>query len=168
MLSKKKQPRLTIEPDQSDKIIELLSLVGLALLIGFSIYYYPHLPDVVPTHFDLMGRPDSYGSRAVALMFPGIAIVNYVILTIAAKYPHSFNYLVPITEENAGRQYRNAMTMMRVMKLLLILLMFLSMKSMGDAAIQGSDGNTGAVFIVMLGLIFVCIGYFLVRSYRLK
>ena len=48
--------------------------VGHLLLIGFN---YTQLPDQVPIHFDITGKPDSYGSKNTIWIIVGLAIIMY-------------------------------------------------------------------------------------------
>ena len=38
-----------------------LVIIGVVALIGY--YAYPHLPDLIPTHFDIAGNPDHYSEK---------------------------------------------------------------------------------------------------------
>jgi hypothetical protein len=38
-----------------------LIIIGAVALIGY--YAYPHLPDLIPTHFDVAGNPDHYSEK---------------------------------------------------------------------------------------------------------
>ncbi len=61
-----------------------LEIIPLALL-AFTVYWvvtsYPTLPDQVPTHFDLQGLPDRWGSKNEVLIFPILGAVLYVFFT---------------------------------------------------------------------------------------
>ena len=55
-----------------------------------------------------------------ALALPLLAVVLYGFLTVLSRFPHSFNYPVPITPENAGTQYRLAIRLLLVLKTALV------------------------------------------------
>ena len=57
------RPKLHIKLDTYDKIIEAIGWIGLLILIILPIYYYPELPEIIPRHFDLNGKPDGYGNK---------------------------------------------------------------------------------------------------------
>ena len=46
-------------------------------LVGFAIWFWPSLPDQVPTHFGMDGLPDAWGGKGFGswFMIPGIALV---------------------------------------------------------------------------------------------
>ncbi|HTS44925.1 MAG TPA: DUF1648 domain-containing protein [Puia sp.] len=117
-----KRPRLRPEPNQTDEIIELSGWIFVVILWGLSLYSYSTLPDRIPTHFDVVGMPDKWGSRNAFFVLPVVGTVVFIGLTILNRYPYLFNYPVTITNENALAQYTNATKMMRWLKLSLGLL----------------------------------------------
>ena len=75
--------------------------MGIALLViswSMATYYYNILPDVVPTHYDLYGRPNGWGSKAGLLLAPTILTGVYVALLTIIKYRYTmierYPYLV--------------------------------------------------------------------------
>lgn len=85
----------------------LTVMTALTVAIG-----YAWLPDSIPTHFNLAGQPDAWGSKGSVWM---LVVVNIVIvggLTLLSRYPKVFNYPAPVTEENAQTLYRAGEQMM--------------------------------------------------------
>jgi len=111
------RPRLHIEPTPTDRVVETAALVGLGFLVVVTAVYWPTVPDKIPTHFGITGKVDAWGPKAALLLLPGIGAATYVVLSIISRFPHTFNYPVPITEQNAERQYRIALAVMRWLKL---------------------------------------------------
>lgn len=62
-------------------------LIVLALMGGtlaMSIYYYPLVPDVMPIHFDLRGRPNGFASKNTALFLGSVCqVIMAIILGLA-------------------------------------------------------------------------------------
>ena len=58
------------------------------------------LPDRIPTHFDLAGNANGWGSPQVLWLFPGFGTVLYAGMTIVARFPEAFNYPVRVTPRN--------------------------------------------------------------------
>jgi uncharacterized membrane protein len=61
-----------------------LELIGIFLL--FLVAYltwtaYPALPDTIPTHFDIQGLPDGWGSKNEILIFPLISLFIFLLLS---------------------------------------------------------------------------------------
>ncbi|MFS8120038.1 MAG: DUF1648 domain-containing protein, partial [Microcoleus sp.] len=48
---------------------------------------------------------DAWGDKVTIWIMPAIAAIIFGILTAVSRYPHTLKYPVPITSENARRQY---------------------------------------------------------------
>jgi immunity protein, SdpI family len=69
-------------------------ILPIAIAVAASIYVYPHLPDRVPTHYDIRGVPDGYGPKWIpTVIFPAMLLVLWVILRGLPKIdPRRANY----------------------------------------------------------------------------
>lgn len=83
------RPRLNIPLSRTEVLQDTLSMAGLFLGITAAIL-----------------RPPGT-SPGIYVLLPG-ALLVFVLITFVRRYPHRFNYLIPITEENADYQYRHA------------------------------------------------------------
>ena len=117
---KKDRPKIKIELTKSDKILEIIALLLLICLWIYVIYNYNSLPDIINTHFNAQGKPDGSGEKQYIFGLPGVATFLYLLVTIASRYPHTFNYLDEITEENALEQYTKMTKLTRILKIILI------------------------------------------------
>ena len=63
-------------------------------------------------HFDFSGTPDSWDSKQSLLYPAGVGVILYLVMIVLSRFPHLNNYLVAITESNAEKQYRMAVTLM--------------------------------------------------------
>lgn len=50
----------------------LLILLILLVPFGYAYYLLPDLPDQIPTHFGIGGKPDAWGSKGTIFLAPGI------------------------------------------------------------------------------------------------
>lgn len=68
------------------------SLVLAMFVVGF--WLYPKLPDVVPTHWNFEGQPDSYSSKQFAVwFFPSLTLLMTFLFPVLAKMdPHKEKY----------------------------------------------------------------------------
>lgn len=85
------------------KTAEFLSLAALAALVFITInaFYGPHpLTGQIPTHFDLRGQVNGWGSPRSLLFFLLFSIAMYLLLTVVSRFPSMFNYPVKVTELN--------------------------------------------------------------------
>jgi uncharacterized membrane protein len=124
MEKKEKRPQLNIPLNQTDKILEALAFISLALLWIYTIINYIQLPDKIPTHFNVKGVVDGFGRKTTLWFLPVVATIMVVGLTFLSRIPHQFNYLVKITPDNAFQQYSNAVKMMRYLKLAIVGIFF--------------------------------------------
>ncbi len=83
----------------TNKIIGGILLVSLAV----TLFYYPRVPDIIPTHWGISGRVDATGPKYMLFVFWGLALFVNVIMLFAekiepkkgsyAKFPKVFNIL---------------------------------------------------------------------------
>ena len=79
------------------KVLEMVSLAVLAAMLMaavLALFGPTRLPDRIPTHFDLLGRPDRWGPSRILLVFPSIAAAVYLLMTWVSRYPAAFNFPV--------------------------------------------------------------------------
>lgn len=162
------RPKIKIERTTTDKVVEILGWIALLSIWVLTIASYSNLPKTIPIHYNGAGNADGFGSKINILMLPFIATILFVGMTIANKFPHVFNYPTKITEENAFRQYTNATRMMRYLKLILVALFGL----IAFKTIQSTSGNSSGLGIwflpLTMGLVFIPLTYFIIKSFRAK
>ncbi len=133
-------------------LCEVPALLGLVFLIVWPAIHWTNLPETVPTHFGFNGEPDGWGHKRSIWVLPGIALALYLLLTAAMKFPHRFNYLWPITPENAARQYALARRLISLVKIEIVwIFAFITWRMTEIAA--GDGARLGAAFlpIVLVG-----------------
>ena len=82
---------------------------------SYSSYYFNDLPGIIPIHFNLSASPDGYGSRNTIWILPGIVTGIVFLFNTLAKYPHKFNYISKINEDNAVKQYKSSVKLLRIL-----------------------------------------------------
>lgn len=112
----KKRPVLHLPLTPTEKILEVVSGVGLLFIILVPIYYEPILPDSIPQHFGASGKADAWGGKGNLLVLPIVGIAMYALLTVISRYPQVWNLPFALTEENAERQYRYCRMLLSVLK----------------------------------------------------
>ncbi|MBS1731690.1 MAG: DUF1648 domain-containing protein [Bacteroidetes bacterium] len=112
----KSRPVIQLKVSRLDRLLELLAAGLLLFTWLYCLYRYSSLPQVIPIHFDLEGKPDNYGSKLSLFLFPGIITLVYVLLTVLNRHPHVYNYMQRITAENAAEYYTSATRLIRVIK----------------------------------------------------
>jgi uncharacterized membrane protein len=115
------RPRLTLQPSKLDISLDVISLMALLFIWIYTIVQYANLPAIIPTHFDINGKIDDYGSKAVIFILPSIITVVLIGLSLLNKYPHIFNYTTKITKDIAQQQYTIATRLLRIIKMVIVL-----------------------------------------------
>lgn len=150
-----KRPRLHLPLTLADKKIETIGIVSLIILWGISVYGYFSFPETIPSHFNFAGEVNAYGKKETILWLPGIATIIYLGISYLCKFPHLFNYPVPINSNNAEKQYRIASRMLRLLKIsvvtvfcLVVVLIYIKVKGTINA-------NMSWFILLVVLLIFV-------------
>jgi len=160
-----KRPKIVPPASKTDKIIEAIALIGVLLSVIIVIYSVIILPEIIPTHYNISGGVDTYGSKwPIFITFLIPIIFLYALLTYVNKYPYNFNYAMKVTEENALRLYRNACTMMRSLKaaviwMLLVTEWFFVMLLPNNQGLTGLSWISWIImilFIIVIAVIIVC------------
>ena len=160
----KDRPRYIIPLSVADRIAEGVTAGVLLTITVIFLFRYPSVEDQVAMHYDLAGNIDRMGDKSGIFFFFGILILLYAGMTFAQKFPHAFNYLTEITEENAKRQYTTAVRMIRWLKLMMVVLFsFIILKTIFPDDI--SNGVFFAVIITFIIATFIqMIGYFIISG----
>ena len=85
--------------------VELLAAIAILLAVLLIVQFWAVLPDRIPIHFGYRVLADAWGDKVTIWILPAVAAIIFAVLTAVSRYPHTFNYPVPITSENARRQY---------------------------------------------------------------
>jgi uncharacterized membrane protein len=96
------------------KNLEAICLGALAVMVWITCqaFHGPSpLPDRIPTHFDIAGNPNGWGSPRTLLLLPGVALATYLIISIVALFPAAFNYPVRVTASNHAQLEELALSM---------------------------------------------------------
>ncbi len=162
------RPILKIKTKKSDYLLEAISALAVIALVALPFIYYHQLPDEIPTHFNVRGEADSFGSKILIWVFTMIGVILYLGLTYMNRIPHKFNYPVDINQENAYYQYKNAIKLIRTVKLFSVLVMlFITYKSI-TFGLEESDG-LGVYFLpFFLLLIFGTLAVYVITAIRNK
>lgn len=161
-------PRLQLKPSPLDQVLETTAWLTLVSLWAITLYHYSNLPDSIPTHYNLEGRPDRYGRKATLLLLPIVGTVVFATITLLNKHPHIFNYPGKITEANALKQYTSATRLLRILKSgILINFLLITWGTISDATGQ-TNGMGWWPLVTMTGLIVLPTVYFIVRAVQLS
>ncbi len=127
--AEKEALRLGLEPKKVERKFSPIPLglpaivvaaIAFFTVLATSLYLYPMLPKVVPTHFTLNGTPNAYSSKTegVAGLLFGVGVLSGVAIFLG--------YLSIKKPEAYYRPYMKWESMKRLVEWLLILIMFLN------------------------------------------
>ncbi len=111
----------------------------------FALYYWPQLPDKIPTHWNASGEMDDYGGKWAAFLSPMISVGVYLLMIFIPKIdPRKKNYDL----------FRGAYWVIRIaLAFLLSLLGFITIL----AALQ-TKMNVGLIIMISILAIFMVMG----------
>lgn len=148
-----------------------MNIIGYSVFLGcvvYAIIMFGKLPDEVPTHFNINGEADGWGSKYTMIVVPLIALVVCLPLEALEKRPHLHNYPAFFNEENAEKLYSISMRTLNFVKNGTLLLFGLILVEMVLAANQNSFGFRMWSIIVVLALLFVPIVWHLYSLQQVK
>lgn len=145
-------------------LFEIAFLVLAILVWAVIVWLMSRAPETVPTHFNLEGKADSWGSPTTILFPCIITTVVGACLLLAAYFPHTIN--IPV-EVKTPRQVALVIRMVRVMALeLLLLTLALAFISLGSSI--GHESGSVAPVLIVVGLLLLTCVVFTVLVYKAK
>ncbi|HLO48622.1 MAG TPA: DUF1648 domain-containing protein [Kamptonema sp.] len=153
--SRNSRPVLSIPRSPLELALEVVGAVGILCSCWIIFQSWDALPQRIPVHFGFSGRPDAWGDKAAIWILPAVAAFFDVMLALLGNYPHTFNYPVAITEENARVQYELARSLLAWLKVEMIWLFAWILWEQ----IQVSLGKEETLSVgLVLGIIIVFLG----------
>jgi uncharacterized membrane protein len=145
------------------RIIETLCLLFIAGTFIFMTVYWDKIPDKIPTHFNVMGKIDSWGSKNGIIACPIVMTVIYALITLIGNFPQIWNTGVKITENNRDFIYLNLKNMLVTMKFSVILI-FSAITFFQAQSKELPVWYLAAVLILLFG----SMAFYIVRIFRYK
>jgi len=122
-----------MNPNRAIRIATYL-LVASALFIT---WYYPQLPNQIPSHFNVFGDADDWSGKGWVLILFGTAAIMHFSLIWVSRHAKSFNVPVERTTENEA-----------------------DLNQWGKEVVLTSNVMAQALFAyVQMGIIFTALGY---------
>ena len=146
------------------KSLEAIGLIALAVLVWITYQALAgpeRLPDRIPTHFDMAGNANGWGSPAMLLLLPVVAVGLYLAMTVISRFPMAFHYPVRVTPANLPRVQELTLDMVTWLKTELACLFAVLQWWMIQAARSG-DGRLPALLVPgFLVVIFATVGWYM-------
>ena len=145
--------------------VELAGAIAILVSILPIVQFWGVLPDRIPIHFGLGGQPDTWGDKVTIWIVPAVAAIIFVVLTAVSRYPHTFNYPVRITQENARRQYLLARSLLVWLKAEICWLFAFIVRQQILVALGNAQTLSVELVFGLTFLIFATVGLYFVRAY---
>jgi len=143
-------------------IVALIALVTVWVVTANAIFGHHPLPLRVPTHFNLAGNADAWGSPQVLWLLPCIGILLYGLMVLVSRFPGAFNYPVRVTPANRAALQHLALLMIAWLKAevmcLFVFIQYVTIK----AATGSLNGFSPYFFLFALVFVFGTIGWHIV------
>jgi len=151
-----------------DIALEILAIAGLIIMIGLIADLWPALPASVPSHFDITGQPDEWGSKNTLLIFPIAGLILYALTSLAVRFPRMINYPVRITPQNAQRQYTLVVGMMRWLKAEVIWMMAFLAWQTAQVALGRAGALAGEFVFIIVGAMLITFVVYFIQALRAR
>ncbi len=100
-------------------VLNILCLIQLIGMILFLLICWSHIPQQIPMHYDLAGNITRWGSRKELILFPVLAWITYLPVTLVEQFPQIWNTGVQVTDHNRSRVYTAILHMTSSLKFLI-------------------------------------------------
>ena len=144
-------------------IVALVALVTLWVMTASAIFGAQPLPLRVPTHFNLVGKPDGWGSPQVLWLLPCIGIFLYALMALVSRFPGAFNYPVRVTPANRAALQHLALRLIAWLNAEVICLFVFIQYVIIKAATGSLNGFSPYFFLIALVLVLGTIGWHMVE-----
>lgn len=125
------------------------------------------LPDRIPTHFDISGNPNGWGSPQILWLLPALGTGLYLLMTLLASIRfRSFNLPVRVTETNLPFIQAKTGEMVAWIKFEVLALFTFIQWSIIEGARVGQFHLSPGIIPMFLSAVFVTVGVYLVAITR--
>jgi uncharacterized membrane protein len=140
--------------------VACLGLLAVLFWISYAALNGPEsLPDRIPTHFNIAGQPNAWGSRDFLWFLPCVAAGLYLLLTVLGNIRfRRYNLPVPVTEANLPFIQDQTMVMVAWIKCEVLCLMTYLQWSIVQSARNGTFRLSPLLIPIFLVVIFMTVG----------
>ncbi|MDP4281753.1 MAG: DUF1648 domain-containing protein [Bacteroidota bacterium] len=160
------RPKIKLKLSAIDKVLEISGWLAFIAIWIMTIMTFSHLPNTIPTHYNLAGKADSVGGKVTILLLPVLSTILFIVLTFINTFPYLFNYPENITAEDAEKQYLYATRLIRYLRLIIVVIFgYIEYRTILSTKVA-VVGLGGWFIFIFLGLIFIPIIYFISRMLK--
>ena len=148
-------------------VFDILNLVLILFLWVYTLRIFKKLPEKIPTHFDLEGKPDHFGGKRFSFFLPVLSVIFYVVFFFITKYPETGNFPFEITEANQKMQFLIMIFLLKWL-LFLVLLMFLNIQDYTIRYSLNSNSKARVHILLFIPFIFISVMATIISAYIYK
>jgi uncharacterized membrane protein len=149
------------EDDSFDRSLFMIGMLSIAFMWIILVYYWPGLPEQIPSHFNSDGEVDGYSSKYILILLPMVGTATWGLIQFFGNKPHLYNFPVKITEENRIVQYKLAKRLLTILNASTAMMLLYVEFAMIQAALGKNFGlSLNIVFIIGGWITFICLMYF--------
>ncbi len=137
-----------------DWVCEAIAIAALAGSAGLVAVNWAGLPDQMPVHFGVSGKPDGWGNKNILWILALTNVGTYVVLTMASRFQGLINLPFRI-DRDAPEVQRLLRSMAIVLKAVLMLTFLYIMQAMVNTALGRADGLGIQFLPIFLAATFV-------------
>ncbi|MDR1192522.1 MAG: hypothetical protein LBK60_12805, partial [Verrucomicrobiales bacterium] len=156
------QPKIKVPVTARDWFNAIGAWLVFAIVLFYGLHVYSRAPRQIPIRFDWLGHPVAGGDKTVMLWLLGIVSLCFIGLGVACPFPHRFNYAVKITDANAERQYKLAVTFLRELRLATLALFMIILCSIERHYLRPW------ILYPMIACMIFLIGRYIYRSLKMR
>ena len=157
------------------KILDIVALAALIVLLWITysaLYASEPLPARIPIHFNIFGQPDYWGPATLLIVFPGLALIMYLLITLVSRYSRSFKYPFRVTSKDRPKAEGIALDMLCWLRAEAICLMtwvqFATIGSARNAASGIPPNLPGNLLQISLSVLVATLGWHLIAMRRVS
>lgn len=144
-----------------NRISNILCAGMILVYVGFLFFSWKTIPNTVPKHFNAAGVPDAYGSKAILIFEPILALLLWGLFAFIRHVPGAWNFPVSVTEKNKEKLYRIGEELIAILAPLIVFLcVYAGLSSIIIVPIT--------VFYLILGIIATAIITCIIRMIKIK
>ncbi|WP_353949428.1 DUF1648 domain-containing protein [Sporolactobacillus sp. Y61] len=129
-------------------------------------FFWNHIPDRIPVHFNASGEPIRWGKRESILIPSIIGTFVYLLLYTLSWFPHVHNYPVEITKENARQMYMTSRKMLSTINFVLTVLISIGLLATVTAGYSSAHLILWFLLVLIVSIMSVII-YYICKFVRL-
>ncbi len=85
-------------------LCEVLALLIVLFCVAFPLIHWPDIPDRIPTHFNLQGEPDAWGSKDSLWLISGLTVAGFAVLKFVQRNTRFVNVPMQVDRDNPAVQ----------------------------------------------------------------